>query len=45
MQMLEGVNIWLQFLVCTMECVVVNSDVGYVVGIVSGFGSMSSVEY
>lgn len=45
MQVLEGVNFWLQFLICTMECVVVNSDVGYVVGIVSAFGSMSLVEY
>jgi hypothetical protein len=31
---LEVVDFWLQFLVCTMECVVINSDVGYVVGIV-----------
>ncbi|KAG0561052.1 hypothetical protein M758_9G036400 [Ceratodon purpureus] len=31
MQALEGVNFWLQFLICTMECAVVNSDVGYVV--------------
>lgn len=37
---IEGGDFWLQFLMRTMESVVVNCDIGHVVGIVCVVGSM-----